>query len=125
MNESRPPRVEPAGAPRLEGIFIAPSAGAGMIRVKTTRAMPGVGLEGDRYALGTGYYSKVDPCEVTLIEAETLDIITQRFGIAIDRGEHRRNLVTRGLRLSTLAGRRFQIGAVLLEYDRPRPPCAY
>ena len=111
--------------PYLDRIFIAPAAGQPMARVEQAHAVAGIGLEGDRYAIGSGYYSKADPCQVTLIEGEVLDRIAEHYHIPIHEGQHRRNLVTRGLRLRELAGRRFRIGAVLLEYDRPRPPCAY
>jgi len=40
-------------------------------------------------------------------------------------GEHRRNIVTRGVRLFELAGKRFAVGGAVLEHDRPRPPCRY
>ncbi|MHA3770036.1 MOSC domain-containing protein [Verrucomicrobiota bacterium sgz303538] len=96
-----------------------------MTRIAAVEAIAGRGLAGDRYAEGRGYYSKADPCEVTLIEGEVLDLIHERWGLHVHAGEHRRNLVVRGLRLRELSGCRIRIGAVLLEYDRPRPPCAY
>src|SRR5689334_15262041 len=111
--------------PVLEAIFIAEIAGSLMRRIQEVEAIAGRGLRGDRYAEGLGYYSRADPCEVTLIEGETLDLINARFGIAIHEGQHRRNLVVRGLPLRQLEGSRFRIGTALLEYDRPRPPCAY
>lgn len=111
--------------PVLETIFIAETAGSSMRRIQEVEAIAGRGLRGDRYATGLGYYSRADPCEVTLIEGETLDLISARFGIAIHEGQHRRNLVVRGLLLRQLEGSRFRIGTALLEYDRPRPPCAY
>ncbi len=109
----------------LEAIFITAAAGMPMQRVPTIEAITGRGLKGDRYAEGRGYYSKADPCEVTLIESEVLDLITERWGIAVLAGEHRRNLVVRGLPLRELEGSRFRIGTALFEYDKPRPPCAY
>ena len=124
MNPDAQPTMD-SEAPLLTAIFIAESGGLPMQRLTTVAAIAGVGLAGDRYALGTGYYSRADPCEVTLIEEETLEVIAERFRIPISEGQHRRNLVTRGLRLRELAGRQFQIGSALLEYDRPRPPCAY
>lgn len=96
-----------------------------MIRMAEVEALAGVGLRGDRYATGAGYYSPRDVCEVTLIEGEVLDLIECEHGIRIHEGQHRRNLVTRGLMLRALKGRRLRIGGVLLEYERPRPPCDY
>jgi MOSC domain-containing protein YiiM len=109
----------------LEAIFVAAKAGAPMQRVSEVEAIAGQGLAGDRYLLGTGYYSALDVCEVTLIEAEALERMEAEFGVHVSQGEHRRNLVTREIAHAELRGRRFSIGEVLLEYDRPRPPCAY
>lgn len=109
----------------IEAIFLSPRAGAPMQRVPEALAKAGRGLEGDRYCEGTGYYSRADPCQITLIEAEALEQMEAQFRVHVFQGEHRRNLVTRGFQLTTLRGRRFAIGDVVLEYDRPRPPCGY
>lgn len=111
--------------PCIEAIFIATKASAPMARVSEIRAIAGRGLEGDRYATGTGYYCPSDVCEVTLIESEVLDSIRAIHGIHVHNGEHRRNIVTRGLSLRELPGKRLRVGEVLLEYERPRPPCGY
>src|SRR5215831_3683558 len=88
------------------------------------QAVAGSGLSGDRYCQQSGYWTGVDECQVTLIEREYLDEIKQK-GIHVDNGEHRRNLVTRGIRLEDLAGKRFRVGEAVLQFDRPRPPCGY
>lgn len=111
--------------PVLEAIFISPGRGQPMQRLTEVEAVAGQGLTGDRYALGTGYYSGRYDCEVTLIEAEAVEVIMQSGGPQVQQGEHRRNLVTRGLNLRSLEGQRLRIGSVLLEYHRPRPPCDY
>lgn len=107
----------------VEQIFVTGQAGAPMRRVETIDADEG-GLRGDRYRNGTGYYSGVDECEVTLIAAEGLDRL-EAEGIAVAAGQHRRNLVVRGIDLEALRGLRFTVGPVTLVYDRPRPPCSY
>ena len=111
--------------PCIEAIFVATKAGEPMTRVSEIEALAGVGLRDDRYATGEGYYAPSDVCEVTLIEGEVLDVIRTVHGVHVHNGEHRRNLVTRGLALRELEGTRLRIGDVLLEYDRPRPPCSY
>ncbi|HZJ15899.1 MAG TPA: MOSC domain-containing protein [Chthoniobacteraceae bacterium] len=113
------------GTPRIEAIFVATKAGESMMRVTEIEAIAGVGLRDDRYATGEGYYAPSDVCEVTLIEGEVLDVIRTVHGVHVHNGEHRRNIVTRGLTLRELEGTRLRIGDVLLEYDRPRPPCSY
>ena len=109
----------------IEKIFISSVAGSGMCPVQQVKALEGEGLQGDRYANGTGYWVLVDNCQVTLIESEDLEKIQLTTGVQIANGEHRRNLVTRGIQLDILLGRRFRIGEAVFEYDRPRPPCSY
>ena len=106
-------------------IFVAPAGGVEMQPVEEIRAVAGRGIEGDRYSDRSGYWTGVDECQVTLIEAECLDEIQAKTGISIEEGEHRRNIVTRGIQLDSLLGKRFQVGTAILEYDRPRPPCGY
>ncbi len=109
----------------VEEIYITSEGSAAMERVEEVRAVAG-GLAGDRYKEGTGYWTYFgDVCEVTLIEAEDLDEIEQEAGLRVKNGEHRRNIVTRGVRLHDLNGSRFRVGEVVLEYDRPRPPCKH
>lgn len=109
----------------LEAIYIAPARGQPMQRVEAVEAMAGQGLTGDRYASGQGYYSGRYDCEVTLIEAEVLEAVATEDHLPVMEGQHRRNLVTRGLDLRSFQGQRLKIGEVLLEYHRPRPPCDY
>jgi len=120
----------------VEGIFIASKGSAAMERVEEVRTIEGCGIEGDRYCEGTGFWTPYgDVCEVTLISSEDLDYIESELGIRVRNGEHRRNIVTRGIDLSDLRRKRFRIGdahrkrfrigEAILEYDRPRPPCRH
>jgi MOSC domain-containing protein YiiM len=120
---SEPPEQNSDGLVRA--IFVAPHASAPMRRVPEVEAIAERGLAGDRYLLGLGYYSPRNVCHVTLIEEEALKRMTKRYGVPTAKGEHRRNVVTRGISLPSLRGRRFAVGPVVLEYDRSRPPCAY
>lgn len=115
--------AETAGV--VEAVFVTTAGSRPMQRVDEATAVVGQGLAGDRYAIGGGYWSGVDECEVTLIEAEGLDEITATTGIGVRDGEHRRNVVVRGVRLAALAGRRLEVGEALLAFDRPRPPCRH
>ena len=96
-----------------------------MQSVDQAEAVVDGGLSGDRYQAHVGYYSGVDECEVTFIEGEALDDILRQTGIQVAQGEHRRNIVTRGVRLHDLMGKQFIVGGATLIYDRPRPPCHY
>ena len=110
---------------KVERIYVAPQGGVEMQKVSQVEALAGCGLEGDRYCSRTGYWTDVDECQVTLITAEDLEDIQRITGVRVDNGEHRRNLITRGIELESLSGKRFQVGQAILEFDRPRPPCSY
>ena len=115
----------------VEEIYIAWKGSVTMERVEEVHAVENGGLQGDRYKEGIGYWTPYgDICEVTLIEGEDLDEIEREAGLRVKSGEHRRNIVTRGVKLKNLrggwfGGGRFRIGEVVLEYDRPRPPCKH
>ncbi len=111
----------------VEGIYVARTAGTPMERVWEVAAIEGCGLAGDRYCEGTGHWSRFGRvCQVTLIAAEDLDAIEKETGIRVRDGEHRRNVVTRGISLKTLRrGERFRVGEVVFEYRGPRSVCRY
>lgn len=120
------PDADP-GRGTVEAIHLADRASSPMRSVERVRAIGGVGLEGDRYASGTGHYSgdpKTDR-HVTLIEAEEIEGLAARAAIELAPGETRRNVTTRGIRLDALVGRRFRIGAVECQGTRLCEPCQY
>ena len=108
-------------------IHVTPAAGQPMETVPEARAVAGRGLEGDRYALGIGYYSKSPSSggrELTLIETETLEALGA-LGVKLSASETRRNVATSGVPLNHLVGREFWIGAVRLRGIRLCEPCKY
>ena len=109
----------------LVDIFIAASAGEPMQRVESCRCLAGKGLAGDRYALGKGHWIKTDGCEVTLITEADVDRAARRSNLSFADGEHRRNLVVRGIPLAAYHKRKLRIGEALFEFHRLRPPCGY
>jgi MOSC domain-containing protein YiiM len=125
-----PPRPDPTPAPvgggRVEAIFVAPQAGAPMRWLDEVRAIAGRGLEGDRYAVGRGMFSVAGGRghELTLIAGEVLDALALPDGRPLSGAEARRNVVTRGLDLDALVGRRFRIGELELIGRRRCEPCA-
>ena len=112
----------------VRSIHTCDQAGQPMRNLPEVRALQGEGLVGDRYLHRRGTYSKTHAPdrEVTLIAAETLDWLAQEHGIALTPEETRRNLVTRGVVLQDLIGRRFRVGAeVILQGVRQCEPCGY
>jgi len=93
--------------------------------VARANAVAGRGLEGDRYFARAGTFSATpgDGRELTLIEAEALEGLAAEHGIPLDAGETGRNVVTRGIALNDLVGRRFRVGAVECVGRRLCDPC--
>jgi len=112
---------------RVEHIHLAGRASEPMRSAPRVRALTGIGLEGDRYAAGLGTYSKHPGGgrALTLIEAEVIEALQAMLGIALQPGEARRNLTTRGIELNPLVGRRFLVGNVLCQGVRLCEPCKY
>lgn len=109
-------------------IHIAREAGAPMQSVTEARAVPGRGLDGDRYFTGRGYYSPKPSHggrEVTLIETETIEALEETGGIKLTAAETRRNIATLGVPLNHLVGREFRVGAVRMRGTRLCEPCKY
>ena len=87
-----------------------------MRQVERARALAGRGLDGDRYAAKAGTFTPANDTargyDLTLIAAEVLDELVLPSGGNIEYVEARRNIVTRGVDLNALVGRRFRIGDV-------------
>ena len=108
-------------------IYIAPAARAPMTAVERARAVPGKGLTGDRYFSQSGTFSnKPGPDrELTLIEIEAIEALKRDYEIALEPGDARRNIVTRGVPLNHLVGREFRVGGVKLRGLRLCEPCSH
>jgi ADP-ribose pyrophosphatase YjhB (NUDIX family) len=111
---------------RLEHIHVAAEAGGSMRRLDETDIIAGVGLAGDRYARGEGFW-KDDRVsrDLTLVEAEALEVVRRDHGIDLAPGETRRNLTTRGVSLEALIDRYFWIGGVLARGTSRCDPCQH
>ncbi|HYF18014.1 MAG TPA: MOSC domain-containing protein [Ramlibacter sp.] len=115
-------------------IHIAPAGSFEMQEVPSAHAIAGKGLEGDRYFLGSGTYSRLPAVrEVTLFEMEVLQALArndpplQEGPIQLEPSEHRRNLTVRGVPLHHLSGGgRFAVGPeVILQGANINFPCRY
>ncbi|HWM49849.1 MAG TPA: MOSC domain-containing protein [Thermoplasmata archaeon] len=117
----------PAWTGEVASIHIADRAEAPMRSVDRVRAIPGKGLEGDRYFEASGTYSdRPGPGrEITLIESEAIDAMARDNEITIPAGAARRNVVTRGTPLNHLVGKEFEVGRVRLLGVRLCEPCSH
>src|SRR5882672_11430639 len=107
-------------------INIAPAAEAPMQSVTEVLAVPGRGLEGDRYFDHKGTFSKPQPDrELTLIEAEAIEAMNRELDVDYGLADSRRNVVTRGVPLNHLVGKEFVIGEVKVRGLRLCGPCSH
>ena len=74
------------------------------------------GVRGDRY---------FGERNLTLIEAEAIESFVAETGIELTAAESRRQVLTRGIRLNDLVGRRFLVGEVECVGEEWCEPCSH
>lgn len=113
----------------MEAILVASTATEEPLSVAAAVAVAGRGLEGDRYHEGVGTFTNwrgiTAGQALTLVEAEALEAAGAELGLDVTGAMARRNLVTRGVSLDALVGRRFRIGELECFGDRPCDPCRH
>jgi MOSC domain-containing protein YiiM len=103
-------------------IFIAPSRGAPMQPVSRVEAVTESGLIGDRYADAS--IRRGPDYQLTLIELENIRAFEEATGHVLSADAPRRNIVTSGITLNALVGKRFRVGQVLAEGLELCEPCS-
>jgi len=107
----------------VEAIFVASEPGELPAPVERVRAYAGRGLEGNRYFWADG---DAPPGRgVTLIAAEAMDAVALEGNVSIEPAATRRNVLTRGIDVNELVGKRFRIGDVECEGVELCEPCAH
>jgi len=113
--------------PEVVSLYISAEARQLPTSVNEAHAVPGKGLEGDRYFNRTGTFSThpAGDNELTLIEIEAIDALRGECKLEMKPADARRNIVTRGVALNHLVGREFKIGTVSLRGIRLCEPCSH
>ena len=92
-----------------------------IIEVNSIEVLKNKGIIGDRH-----FNEFNDPyCQLSLIESENIDFYNYKFNLNIPYIDFRRNIITKGLRLNDLIGRRFFIGNVEVEAVDLCRPCRH
>ena len=102
-------------------IYVAPARGAPMVLLDHVDAIEGIGLAGDRYAKKNG--KVITANHATLIEKENIDAFIRETGYEMTLDMPRRNIITIGIRLNDLCGKRFRIGDAIFEGIELCEPC--
>jgi MOSC domain-containing protein YiiM len=108
---------------QVEAIFVAPEEGELPAPVERVRAYAGRGLEGNRYYWDGG--DAPSGRAVTLIAAEAVEAVASEGDVSIEPAATRRNVLTRGIDVNELVGKRFRIGDVECEGVELCEPCAH
>jgi MOSC domain-containing protein YiiM len=111
---------------KVISIHVAEAAGGAVKSLESVRAVPGRGLEGDRYFAHTGTYSETPGTgrDLTLIESEQIEGIERQYGIQIRPA----NLAATSLLAESPqrpCRQEFKVGEVLVRGMRLCEPCAY
>ena len=89
--------------------------------VASIEVLANKGIIGDRH-----FKDFNDPyCQLTLIESENIDYYNLKYGLNIPYVNFRRNVVTKGVRLNELVGKKLQVGNVELEGVDLCRPCRH
>ena len=92
-----------------------------IIEVKSIDVLANKGIVGDRH-----FNEYNDPyCQLSLIESENIDYYNTKYGLNIPYTDFRRNVITKGINLNNLIGKKLQIGNVKVEGIDLCRPCKH
>jgi len=99
----------------VEAIFWGAVDAAPLEGAQEVKVVAGGGIEGDRYG----------DRDITLFEAEAIEGLRADTGIELAPNEIRRNVMTRGIALNDLLGRRIRVGEVEAVVTELCHPCSH
>ncbi len=89
--------------------------------VNSIEVLTNKGIIGDRH-----FHEFNDPYnQLSLIESENIDDYNIRFGLNIPYIDFRRNIITKGIRLNDLVGKKLKVGSVKLDAIDLCRPCRH
>ena len=89
--------------------------------VKSIEVLENKGVVGDRH-----FDEFNDPyCQLSLIESENIDFFISKYNLNIPYVDFRRNIITKGIRLNDLIGKKFLVGNVKVEGIDLCRPCRH
>lgn len=104
----------------VEKIYASPKRGTAQVECESIQVQTGKGIVGDR-----NFGKRAHPGQnLTLVEAEEIELFCAQHARALDLSLTRRNLITRGVRLNDLVNVEFRVGPVLLRGVELCEPCS-
>ena len=89
--------------------------------VDSIKVLSNKGVVGDRH-----FKDFNDPyCQLTLIESENIDYYNAKYGLDINYVDFRRNIVSQGIKLNELVGKKLFVGNVKVEGIDLCRPCKH
>ncbi|QWE28692.1 MOSC domain-containing protein [Polynucleobacter sp. AM-7D1] len=119
-------------SPQIYSIQIASRAGESMMQLAQANIIAGKGIDGDRYALGVGAFSKTKPKirHISLIALSGIEHANQQLlakqQTVFSESDTRRNLVISGIsvnELNDLVGKIFYLGGLMFRGTELCAPC--
>lgn len=104
----------------IERIFVSTNQNNEQISCEQVELKAHKGIVGDRYFGKMRHPGQ----NLTLVEAEEIEVFCAQTGRTPDATLTRRNIVTRGVRLNELVGKEFRLGKVLLRGVELCEPCS-
>ena len=107
--------------PKVYKLGISANNNQTISEVNSIKVLANQGIVGDRH-----FNEFNDPYnQITLIESENIDYYNIKYGLNIPYKDFRRNIITKGINLNDLVGKRFKIGKVELEGIDLCRPCKH
>ncbi|MCP4970217.1 MAG: sulfurase [Arcobacter sp.] len=114
---------------KIKEILIASESKVKLFNIQEAKVEKGKGIVGDRYYLEKGSFSKLlkekDDFHITFIEQEEIDAFNKKTNLNYSNDLFRRNIVTQGIKLNDLVGKRFKINDIEFLGMRLCEPCKF
>jgi len=105
----------------VSNICITSESGQQMVVKQSVEVLANKGILQDRYF---NEFNKKDT-QITLIEIENIEYINKSMGTNFLDIDFRRNIITKGIRLNQLVGKKIKVGQVTMKVHRLCDPCRY
>ena len=105
----------------VSNICITSESGQQMKVKQSVEVLANKGILKDRY------FNEINEkdTQITLIESENVEYINKSMGTNFLDIDFRRNIITKGIRLNQLVGKKIKVGQVSMKVHRLCDPCKY